>query len=129
MMDLIDRAEACADEEIQELRELEAHLSAESDEPTPRVMTDGGRPTTGWRSPVGGPRYDGPIPGDRRKQENQWRGEQIQMEIEEIERAEAVAGHEPQGSDAEVRPDGGRDEEIAERLLEAHRRLRGGRDE
>lgn len=57
--------------------------------------------TVGWRSPLGGPRYDGPIPGDADKDPrvDEWREEEIEAEIEELERARATAGYEGAGDD------------------------------
>ena len=58
--------------------------------------------TVGWRSPLGGPCYDGPIPGGERGGVDEWSEERIQAEIEEIERARATAGPEER-----IRTDGG----------------------
>lgn len=64
--------------------------------------------TAGWRSPLGGPRYDGDIPGDDRDEPvraNEWDEQRIEEELLEHERAKATV--EPQADDGDLRADGG----------------------
>jgi hypothetical protein len=53
--------------------------------------------TVGWRSPVGGPRYDGPLPDERVRDERRVEG------VEEPER-ESTASRRPE-SDADAATD------------------------
>lgn len=74
--------------------------------------------TVGWRSPLGGPRYEGDIPGEREENEPKWpeaRIEQSWREYHIRQEAEAVAGPED-----ELRADGGNvhTERVAEQLAE-----------
>jgi len=75
--------------------------------------------TVGWRSPLGGPRYEGDIPGEREENEPKWpeaRIEQSWREYHIRREAEAVAGPED-----ELRADGGNvhAERVAEQLAKA----------
>lgn len=77
--------------------------------------------TVGWRSPLGGPRYDGEKPGED-PQVDGWREQQIESEIEKRREAEAVAGLEDDGlradgsGHAELREGEHRDDDNVHRL-------------
>ncbi len=102
MQDLIDRAAMHEDSDIEAIREITVSQSVEGSEPTPRVMTDGGRPrSSAWRSPLGGPRSD-LRPRDE-KPEPDWeaiRREDLGLDEEDSEEVPvATDGGEPDGQD------------------------------
>jgi len=108
MQSLIERAMVNEDSDVEALRELAVAQTVEGDEPSPRIMCDGGvpRPTAGWRSPLGGPRYEGPQ-NHEDPRADEWREAQIEREIRIRQEAEAVAGVDPKGSSDEDGKDDG----------------------
>jgi len=118
MQDLIDRAAMHEDTDIEALREITVSQSVEGDEPSPRVMADGGRPrSSAWRSPLGGPRSD--QHPDRQRDSS---GRPADYERDwEAERRDDL-GLEPQdgddGSEQTVLPDGGDSDSHASRIAE-----------